>query len=311
MKNKRVITGIVFAVVVAAFIIPATALPGLTAGFLTLVALICTLEYVNALKRKFLRLSFGMTLTGTLMMLAPLVSWLSYRDLRPGWILIRRNSNAIDEYWRTDMVWLVFIGLGAFALIAMIYALSVMIYQALRNGPKSLPTAFISLSVIPYIAFPFACSLLFLFAIPNGFRWLILAFIAPTITDVAAYYTGIYFGKRRFLGEISPNKTLEGTIGGVVGCVVFCLLFFTIFLRGADPLRNDVAGFLLYGLLAGVLLGFMTQLGDWLASSIKRFAGRKDFSRLLPGHGGLLDRFDSIIFSFPMTLVVAILYSLF
>ncbi|MGI6078219.1 MAG: phosphatidate cytidylyltransferase [Fastidiosipilaceae bacterium] len=311
MKNKRVITGTVFAVVVAAFILPAAAVPWLTAIFLTVVALICALEYTMALKRRFGRLSFGMTLVGTLMMLTPLIAWLGYRSLRPDWVLITRNSNPIDEFWQTDMIWLIFIGLGSFALIAMIYALGAMIYQALKNGPKSLPTAFISLSVIPYIAFPFACALLFLFAIPNGFRWLILAFVAPTITDVSAYYTGIYFGKRRFLGEISPNKTLEGTIGGVIGCTVFSLLFFTIFLRGAAPLRSDVAGFILYGLLAGILLGFVTQLGDWLASAVKRFAGRKDFSRLLPGHGGLLDRFDSIIFSFPMTLVVAILYSIF
>ena len=67
-----------------------------------------------------------------LMMLTPLIAWLGYRSLRPDWVLITRNNNPIDEFWQTDMIWLIFIGLGSFALIAMIYALGAMIYQALK-----------------------------------------------------------------------------------------------------------------------------------------------------------------------------------
>lgn len=307
--NKRVITGIIFILVVLAFVVPGIYVPGLTAAFLILVALGCGLEYYRAMMRPFKRLSLGMTLGGVLTAAAPLVAWVTYRGLRPGWLMINGRAPAIDANWRTDMVWLTFIGLGCFALIAVIYSLAVLIFQVMRHGPGSIPTAFAALSAVPYIAAPFACGLIFLYGVPNGFRWLLLALLAPWVTDVAAYYAGLTFGNRRFLAEISPNKTIEGTVGGAVGCAFFGVLYFVIALRGDAPLRPQAGTVMLFGLLTGLVLGLVAQLGDWTASAIKRYTGRKDFGRLLPGHGGLMDRFDSVLYSFPATLVAAIIYA--
>lgn len=307
--NKRVITGIVFILVVLGFVVPGIYVPGLTAAFLILVALGCGLEYCRAMMRPFKRLSLGVTLGGVLTMASPLIAWITYRGLRPGWLMITSRDPVIDANWKTDMVWLTFIGLGCFALIAMIYSLAALIFQAMRHGPGVLPTTFAALAVVPYIAAPFACGLIFLYGVPNGFRWLLLALLAPWVTDVAAYYSGLSFGHRKFLAEISPSKTVEGTVGGALGCALFGVLYFVIALRGEAPLRPQAGTVMLFGLLTGLVLGLVSQLGDWTASAVKRYTGRKDFGRLLPGHGGLLDRFDSVLFSFPMTLIAAILYA--
>lgn len=311
MKNKRVITGIIFAVVMAVFVVLGIYVPGVTAGFFTIVAFACGMEYFRAIRKRYRNLSLGMTLGGVLTLLSPVISWLSYRTLRPGWNLLTKKDPQIDLFWKTDLVWLLFIGLGTFALVAGIYALIAVTYQALRHGPAALPTAFISLTSIPYIAFPFACLLSFLFAVPNGIRWLILALIAPWVTDVAAYYVGSFFGRRKILEKISPNKTFEGVVGGVVGNILVCLLYFIIFMRGSAPLKESAGTVLAFGAICGVVLGLVTQLGDWVASAVKRLAERKDFGHLLPGHGGVLDRFDSVLFSLPVTMVLCIAYSLF
>lgn len=68
---------------------------------------------------------------------------------------------------------------------------------------------------------------------------------------------------------------------------------------------------IMYGVISGVVIGIVSQMGDWIASAIKRYTGRKDFGRLLPGHGGLLDRFDSVLTTVPAVLIIAIFYSLF
>jgi phosphatidate cytidylyltransferase len=113
------------------------------------------------------------------------------------------------------------------------------------------------------------------------------------------------------LTKISPKKTVEGFVGGILGCTLISLLIFIIFMRGPAPLQSGAATVILYGVITGIVVGVVSQIGDWLASAIKRYAGRKDFGRLLPGHGGLLDRFDSVLTTLPFTLLISIFYSLF
>ncbi len=307
--KTRITTGIIFAVVMLAFTLPAIRLPWLTAAFLGLICLMCALEYTQALRRVERNVPVFFSLLSAVLMYSPLVIWLIYRKLRPGWLLITKKDAEIAPYWSTDMLWLVFLGLGIFLLLAFVYTLVCLLIRVLGKGTGAVISTFTGLSIIPLIVFPFSCALLFLFAVPNGFRWLALAFLASWVTDIAAYYAGSYFGNRKFLAGISPHKTFEGFIGGVLGCLIFCLLYFIIFMHGADPLRSGFGQACLYGLLSGLVIGLVSQLGDWLMSAVKRLADIKDFSKLLPGHGGVLDRFDSVLISFPATLIISIFYT--
>lgn len=119
--------------------------------------------------------------------------------------------------------------------------------------------------------------------------WLI--FIGSWLSDTLAYYSGKYLGNKKLCPEISPNKTIAGSIGGLFGSIIGCGFFGVIF-SGNIP---EIA--VIHYFLIGALCGIMGQFGDLVASSIKRNVGLKDFSNLIPGHGGILDRFDSILFN--------------
>ena len=119
--------------------------------------------------------------------------------------------------------------------------------------------------------------------------WLI--FIGSWLSDTVAYYFGRFFGKHKLIPRISPKKTIEGSIGGFLGATIGCGIF-GIIVNSYVPEVNIIHFFLI-----GALCGIMGQFGDLVASSIKRYVGLKDYSNLIPGHGGILDRFDSILFN--------------
>ncbi|MBS6886343.1 MULTISPECIES: phosphatidate cytidylyltransferase [Clostridium] len=119
--------------------------------------------------------------------------------------------------------------------------------------------------------------------------WLI--FIGSWMTDTTAYYAGRLFGKTKLCPKVSPKKTIEGSIGGLIGSTISCgILGFVA--------KGYIATFPIYHFfIIGALCGVFSQFGDLVASSVKRYVGIKDYSNLIPGHGGILDRFDSILFS--------------
>lgn len=129
--------------------------------------------------------------------------------------------------------------------------------------------------------------------IPQGRILLWYVFFTSWGTDVFAYFVGKSIGKHKFT-KISPNKTIEGCIGGTIGSVILVLIY-TLICNTAFNMNINY----IYILLVGIILSLIGQLGDLSASSIKRFNGIKDFSELIPGHGGMLDRIDSIIFIAP------------
>ncbi|WP_126940019.1 phosphatidate cytidylyltransferase [Veillonella sp. VA142] len=119
--------------------------------------------------------------------------------------------------------------------------------------------------------------------------WLVL--IATWASDTFAYFVGRSFGKRNIVPTISPNKTLEGFIGGFIGCILTGWI-------GSFSLGLPVN----FGVGIGVIVGILAPLGDLFESKLKREANRKDSGTLLPGHGGVLDRFDSLLFAAPLVL---------
>jgi len=136
-----------------------------------------------------------------------------------------------------------------------------------------------------------------------GFVLIWLIFIGAWGTDTMAYTFGRLFGKRKIIPEISPKKTLAGAIGGILGCIALMIVFGFI----VDAYFGLKISFITLSLL-GLLCGIISQIGDWSASAIKRYVDIKDFGNIMPGHGGILDRFDSILFVAPVVYFVLVLF---
>lgn len=124
-----------------------------------------------------------------------------------------------------------------------------------------------------------------------GLEFVVYALIVIWTTDTGAYFVGRKFGKRKLWPDISPNKTIEGSIGGIVFAIIFACLF-----QYFVPVTSS------YIVLIGVtiLASIVGQLGDLVESALKRHYDVKDSGNLLPGHGGILDRFDSLLFVLPL-----------
>lgn len=131
-------------------------------------------------------------------------------------------------------------------------------------------------------------SFIWLTRVEFGFKWLFFGILITWVTDTGAFYTGMHYGNRKLAPSISPNKTIEGAIGGLVCAVLAGLIF-----AGLNRYK-----LLPIGCLA-LFLSFMGQIGDLVESAIKRERQVKDSGTLLPGHGGILDRFDSLLFVAP------------
>lgn len=123
----------------------------------------------------------------------------------------------------------------------------------------------------------------------NGHLYIWMVFIGAWATDTSAYFAGVTMGRRKILPNVSPKKTLEGSIGGVIGCMAVMLAF------GAFVNTQTDAIPLVHFAVIGLICGLVSQIGDWAASAVKRFVNIKDFGNIMPGHGGLLDRCDSIL----------------
>lgn len=137
---------------------------------------------------------------------------------------------------------------------------------------------------------------------PSGAYIVWLAVISSWGCDIFAYLIGMLFGKHPFVPKLSPKKSIEGAIGGIVGAVVLGVVYGFI----VQPYIPDVV---MAPLIFGVICMFgaaASQVGDLAASAIKRKVGIKDYSKLIPGHGGVLDRFDSVIMVAPIIFLISI-----
>ena len=151
----------------------------------------------------------------------------------------------------------------------------------------------ITFAGIGYICIFLEYIILIIDTIPNGDKYVWLVFLISFSTDIFAYFIGRQFGRRKLLPLISPKKTIEGSIGGMVSCLILTIIFGLIF---KIPLFISI--------ILGLIGSIIAQLGDLTASSIKRYVGIKDFGRIIPGHGGVLDRFDSVILVAPFVYFV-------
>ncbi|MBD8025738.1 phosphatidate cytidylyltransferase [Ureibacillus sp. Re31] len=125
----------------------------------------------------------------------------------------------------------------------------------------------------------------------DGLVFIIFALLIVWTTDSGAYFIGRKLGKKKLWPEISPNKTVEGFIGGIVTAVIFACIMQWIY-----PISSSWILLIVISIIASIF----GQLGDLVESAIKRHYGVKDSGKLLPGHGGILDRFDSLLFVLPL-----------
>ncbi len=141
-------------------------------------------------------------------------------------------------------------------------------------------------------------NVVYLRELPMGNVYVWMPFICAFGSDTGAYFVGVNFGKHKLTPVLSPKKSVEGSVGGVLSGALLCGIYFV----AADKLGyidRDLSGIVAFMVLGGVASGF-SQLGDLAASSIKRFTGIKDYGKIMPGHGGVLDRFDSVLFTVPV-----------
>lgn len=135
-------------------------------------------------------------------------------------------------------------------------------------------------------------------AMDNGLYYLGGAMILCAVTDVAAYLIGRSLGKHKLIPSVSPNKTVEGAVGGIVFAVLIMLLL-GIGMEHRQLIQINYSRLVIYSVVASVV----GQFGDLCMSSVKRVCGIKDFGSIFPGHGGMLDRFDSQLMVVPFTLL--------
>ncbi len=179
--------------------------------------------------------------------------------------------------------------------LLMLYVMAVVVIS--RNKTTFVQAASVFASSF-YICFSF-CGIIYMRDMENALIYLLI-FIGAWITDIFAYLVGRAIGKHKLCPDVSPKKTIEGSIGGIV----FCAGAFVLWAYIIDIMYIGVPVLI----IAGVVASCVSQIGDLSMSAIKRQHGIKDYGKLFPGHGGVLDRFDSVLaVSSVVTIIFAIL----
>ena len=183
--------------------------------------------------------------------------------------------------------------LPAITLIILINVLVLFTQVVVTSMKRNITDITISLFGVCYVVFFLMFAPLIRDNLENGKILIWYVFFAAWATDMFAYFIGKNFGKHKFT-EISPNKSLEGCIGGICGSIIFVMIYTVV----CNTVWNLEINYL-YAFGLSVFLSIISQIGDLAASSVKRHCGIKDYSNLIPGHGGILDRIDSVLFILP------------
>jgi phosphatidate cytidylyltransferase len=166
----------------------------------------------------------------------------------------------------------------------------------------------VSFSDISYVCMSISYVALAMFSVPfvreRAKVDYLLLIICPCVTDIFALYSGKYFGKKKLCPAVSQHKTVAGFIGGIAGGVIGALLY------GLGRILIIGGEFeLLFLIVAGAGISIVGQYGDLAASIMKRSSGVKDFGNLFPGHGGVMDRFDSVFAAFSCAFIFIVAYN--
>ena len=190
--------------------------------------------------------------------------------------------------------------------IWVIFSLFLLLFIEAIFSKKSVDFSYVSAALFSALLLPcFLSAFVRLRIAEHGEMLVILPLVIAFIADAAALFAGMLFGKHKLAPEISPKKTVEGTVGGLLGGLIGCVIYAFVaeFIWG---INTSVLAFAVFGAVGSVI----SVIGDLSFSLIKRQYGIKDYGNLLPGHGGILDRFDSVIFTAPLVeILLAVLPS--
>lgn len=190
----------------------------------------------------------------------------------------------------------------AFIFIYLIYLMAISVFSKGRLTVARVSEVFYTLT---YIIVSFTSMSVIRYVDRSvGLYVVILAFVAAWMTDVSAYFVGTFIGKHKLIPDVSPKKTVEGSVGGVFFATVSLPLYGFIL----DLIIKELSVNYLALVVLGLVLSVISQIGDLIASLIKREHGVKDYSNLLPGHGGVMDRFDSLL---PVSTAILVLCLIF
>lgn len=182
----------------------------------------------------------------------------------------------------------------AAVVIAILLYMALVIFEHSKKDYKEvLSNGFFSL----YIVLSMSC--LWLAKEQFGTSNMILIFVCAWSTDTFAYFSGRFFGKHKLIPNVSPKKTVEGSIGGIIGAVIACIVYLAI-TNYAMNISTVWTNICVQGAIIGIAGGVLSQIGDLTASAIKRDYDVKDFGWIFPGHGGFMDRFDSVTYIAPV-----------
>lgn len=226
-----------------------------------------------------------------LLIMAALIAYVGVTEFYNGWEALEVKPSKPIAYLMITLLYVMQVIVGPNYLYIMtwlvlaIFASLLYGWDIVKRGPYDAIATMLGLVYVVFFSYHIVLIDNSDFAI---FTWLVV--ISAFGSDIMAYFTGYLIGKHKLCPNLSPKKTIEGAIGGIVGAAVFCGLFAHFFVAPE---------YMVHGLIIGVLGGAVSQAGDLTASAFKRKMGIKDYGKLIPGHGGIMDRFDSVIFVAP------------
>jgi phosphatidate cytidylyltransferase len=191
--------------------------------------------------------------------------------------------------WSKDFMWLL-LAITLFVLsFGLIFLLKI---KDIKMSAGEVAMMFLGVLYVPLLL----SHLALLRDMAHGVQWIFLLLIIVMSGDTAAFYIGRAFGKKKLYPIVSPNKSIEGSLGGLAGSIAGAFIAKATFFSALSPIDS---------IMTAVLLGCLGQLGDLFESMLKRSFGVKDSGSIVPGHGGILDRLDSILFAAPAAFFYA------
>lgn len=266
---------------------------------ITAAVLLCIFIPVVLLSHTFVYVVFAaaLALVGAYEMLSCMKMSKNLKVLVPS-LVYSVLSTSLTRAGNFDKILICLTAIYLFALLAL------SVFGSEKEREK-LPESVFAAMMIIYITFGFSMLVAVRDAV-NGIFLFPIAYAAAWVSDTGAYFVGLKFGKRKLIPEISPKKTVEGFIGGLASCVIVVMIYAS-FVGIFSPVTPNY----FWIFFCSVILSAASVVGDLIASMIKRRYKVKDYSHIFPGHGGVLDRFDSILATASLTYILTSIMPLF
>lgn len=199
-----------------------------------------------------------------------------------------------------ELLYIVFIDCSLpviyYSIATMLFVMAMLIYFVFTHSKNSIKDVTVTAFAFIYVGVMISS----IYTVrQEHFSFVWLPFVCAFGTDTGAYFAGRFFGKHKLAPVLSPKKTIEGSVGGIITSLLLCIIYGAVLSGKA----TDKTAFMLVFVFIGIICSILAQLGDLSASAIKRETGIKDYGKIMPGHGGVMDRFDSVIFTAPAVYI--------